>query len=378
MKNRLLFCYLSFITVVLIFGFKFIKDDDRIATVPYKFNLPDFFDIPPLSEENKMTYEGVALGRLLFYDPILSFDSTYSCSNCHKQYLGFTDGLELSVGYSGKHVSKNSMPLINLMWQEKFFWDGRKNSIEEQVITPIYDSIEMGNNTATLLKRLNNSKFYKAKFKNVFDINYIDTVMVSKVLAQFVKSLISSTSEMDALFGNFREIKSTGNPDQNKEIESDLVIMTHLFSEGINKQSNSTGELLNEKYNLSINAINALMNCIKCHDKSFFGGNTIMANNGLDLNSKELFKAPTFRNLVYTAPYMHDGRFKNIYQVIRHYNTSIQSNEVLSDLLKDKNGKPKRFNLSDAEVISLGNFLLSVKDTSFISNKNFSNPFIKE
>jgi cytochrome c peroxidase len=342
---------------------------NNASPTPYDLQLPYYFDIPAIPENNPLTNEGVALGRMLFYDPILSIDSNYSCSNCHKQKFGFTDGLNVSLGYMGKPVTKNSMTLINLAWQEKFFWDGRKSSLEQQVLDPIFDSIELGNNLTMLLKRFNENKQYRKLFKETFQAETIDTVLIAKVLAQFLRSLVSTTTEMDELFGNFREMNVAGSVNNN----SDHTIMTNLFVEGIGKNERPKKNI--NDYQLTPKTIDALMTCIKCHDKSFFGGNTIMANDGLDKNSKELFKTPTFRNLAFTAPYMHDGRFKDIFQVIRFYNSNIQPSETLSDLLKDKDGKPKRFFLSEEEIISLGNFLLSIKDSAFLTNESFSNPF---
>ena len=152
----------------------------KFALTPYTFPQPKFFPKMPVAAKNPVTVEGAKLGRYLFYDPVLSSDSTMSCASCHNQKYAFSDSPNsFSKGRNGIMMKRNTMALFNLAWYPAFFWDGRATSIEEQVFHPVREYNEMNLNWQTAAKRLRKNKFYKTQFKEVFGSSQIDSVQMS-------------------------------------------------------------------------------------------------------------------------------------------------------------------------------------------------------
>ncbi|MBX7224612.1 MAG: cytochrome-c peroxidase [Chitinophagales bacterium] len=335
-------------------------------TTPYIFpDLPDWKDIVQ-DPENPVTNEGVYVGRKLFYDPILSKDFTVSCSTCHKPENSFSDPSKFSQGVDGTLGDRNSMALVNLTWGKKFFWDGRSATLREQALIPVPHEKEMKLAWEDAVDRLNKDEKYKDLFCQAFGTSNITKELVTKALAQFEMTLISYNSQYD------RFLQGTYNPDAS-------------FFRGLNIFITEKGD------------------CFHCHAlaaiESFADPIRVFTNNGMDEvsdvnafsdlgvggitgadNDKGKFKIPTLRNLAFTAPYMHDGRFKTLDEVIDSYNLGPQQSPTVDNILIVKaNYRLENFghwglNLTDEEKQDLKNFLLSFSDTSFVNNPAFQKP----
>lgn len=301
---------------------------------------------------NPITDEGATLGRVLFYDKQLSVNNAVSCASCHDQSTGFSDVNTLSVGFNGELTARNSMGLANAKFYDngRFFWDERAESLEEQVLLPIQDAVEMGLTLDELESKLQNEAYYSVLFTRAFGDDEISSERIALALAQFVRSMVSYQSKYD------EGLAQTNNQNAN--------FPNFTASENLGKNlffSNRT-------------------RCSDCHDTNAFVGDRAR-NNGLDAvltdegrNDGE-FKVPSLRNIELTAPFMHDGRFSTLEKVIEHYNSGVQNSADLDGRLRQGNGV-RRLNLTDAEKQALVNFLRTLTDEEFIFDEKFSDPFI--
>lgn len=352
-KLALLFVFISLLVMSV---------SSSITTTPYKFPQLRFFPKMPVSAKNPVTNEGVELGRYLFYDSILSIDRTMSCASCHKQEAAFSDSpQQFSKGRNGTAMKRNTMPLFNLAWYPAFFWDGRANSIEEQVFHPVRTYNEMNLNWNVAASRLKKSKFYTAKFKLAFGNSEIDSVKITYTIAQFMRTLISYQSKYD-------------------QVINGKVLFTKDEFEGFNLANDQTKG-----------------DCIHCHitDGDALGTTLVFSNNGLDaVSGPDDFKdkgrgsatgkssdngkfiVPSLRNLLFTAPYMHDGRFKTLEEVINFYSEGLQKSATVDSKLEFVHqGGAKLSGENKRKIIA---FLYTLSDSSFVSNPEFSNPFQKQ
>lgn len=345
--------YISFIltiVVVLSMGCK-----NKNKTTPYSFNIPNGYPKPIDPDYNKTTEEGVALGRKLFYDKKLSANGTLSCASCHKQEIGFTDSDKFSIGIHGQLGNRNSMPLINLAYNpyQRFFWDGRAQTLEQQVLEPVRNPIEMGNNWQAVTNYLKSNSQYVDMFEAAFGTRKIDSTRTSYALSQFLRTLISFNSKFD------------------KYVRGEINL--------------SASEL--SGYNLIQSQTKA--DCFHCHnaeDKLFTGMQLL--NNGLDFESgwtdlgyynvtgkasdKAKFKTPTLRNIMLTGPYMHDGRFLTVKDVIeQHY---FFGGNMSSTIDPNMEYVGEGLDLSATDIADIIAFLHTLTDQEFISNAKFSNP----
>tara|TARA_B000000460_G_C21511156_1_gene391113 strand:+ start:370 stop:1437 length:1068 start_codon:yes stop_codon:yes gene_type:complete len=329
-------------------------EEEYLAT-PVSLEIPPLFEeniLPPvIPEDNPLSEEGIALGKKLFFDPILSADNTQSCATCHRPQNAFTDPRRFSIGINGEEGFRNSMPIYNAAWNygEKFFWDGRAGSLEEQAFEPITNPIEMNNTWPNAVASLQNTNVYPPLFESAFRTKTIDSTMVSKSIAQFVRTLISSNSKFD------RYLRGE-------------VALTEAEANG-----------------LDIFLDESRGDCFHCHGNPLnpLWTDNIFHNNGLDefFTDKGLgavtgdprddgkFKTPSLRNLAFTAPYMHDGRFETLDEVIDHYSEGLVYSETIDPLMK-KVGEGG-VQLSEEEKAALKAFLLSLSDPSFINNPDF-------
>ncbi|MBK22078.1 MAG: cytochrome-c peroxidase [Flavobacteriales bacterium] len=303
----------------------------------------------PIPVDNETTEEGIALGRKLFYDPILSGNETQSCATCHQQSRAFSDNKRFSVGIDGIAGKLNASAIINPGWQSSAFWNGRANSLEEQAVEPVENPIELHLNWEDAVDRLKRHDDYPGEFQIAFGTTHITKDLVTKALAQFERSLISNQSKFDKFL--------------NGEIE-----LTPLELAGYNL-------FLSEK-----------AECFHCHVRPLFTDDELH-NNGLDINpdkghfevssyvyDKGKFRTPTLRNIEFTAPYMHDGRFETLEDVIDFYSDSIKTSITVDPLMPNDNGG---FHWTELEKLQLISFLKTLSDTSFINNPDFSNPFVE-
>lgn len=309
------------------------------------FTQPDYFPKPVYDlKNNPLTTQQVLLGRQLFYDPILSADNTISCATCHSPFNGFAHSdHDLSHGIHDQIGTRNAPALMNLAWHKNFMWDGAIHHLDVQALAPISHAREMGSNIQEVLTKLKAAPKYQALFYKTYHDSTISTERVLKTLAQFQLTLISDHSKYDSV--------------QRK---------TTVFSAQEKK-----GYLLFKKH------------CNSCHTEPLFSTYNY-ANNGLatdsTLNDKGRytisqnpadslkFKIPSLRNLSYTAPYMHDGRFNTLHEVLNHYTKGIIHSVTLNEELLSP------ISLSGTEKVDLISFLLTLNDRRFIFNKQHSFP----
>lgn len=326
-----------FIPVVLVLlAFTVAKD---VFVIPANWPKPAYN-----FSNNKTTAEKVLLGRVLFYDPLLSKNNSISCANCHSQFSAFTHSDHaLSHGINDSIGMRNSPALMNLAWQKTFMWDGAINNLDMQALAPISHPAEMGSSINDVIAKLQNKKIYRNLFYKAFKDSVVTGERTLKAISQFMLTLVSANSKYDKV---------------------------------MRKEESFTAQEL-KGYQLF------QKNCSSCHKEPLFTTNDF-ANNGLAVdtilndygrmkitqnkNDSLKFKIPTLRNIEYTYPYMHDGRFKKLSQVLNHYTTGVHQSATLAPELK------QNINLSSNEKVDLIAFLLTLSDKEFVFNKKHSFP----
>ncbi len=333
----------------------------------YSPPLPPHYLAPPVRNQdntptnNVVTNPAATLGRVLFYDQRLSINGTVSCSSCHQQSAGFSDPRAFSVGFAGGLTGRNSMGLGNARYyaRGRFFWDERAATLEEQVLQPIQNSVEMGLTLPALVARLEAEPFYTNLFANAFGTTTVDTNRIARALAQFVRSLVSTRSKYDA-----------GVPVGFTNLTTQENLGRQIF---LGQVGNAT--------------------CAACHGTDAHTAPTIN-NNGLEFpyvdpgvggitarpQDQGLFKSPSLRNIELTAPYMHDGRFATLDEVVEFYNSGVVFNPNLPPPLRAPPvpGQPpsaRRLNLTLAQKAALVAFLRTLTDTGLTTDAKFSDPF---
>lgn len=320
-------------------------------------------------ESNPITNDGATLGRVLFYDNQLSANQTISCASCHQQENGFSDSRVLSIGFEGQTTRRHSMGLTNAVWYErgKFFWDERAATLEEQVLMPFQDPVEMGMTLEEVVNEVQSQAFYPELFDKAFGTEEINAERISMALAQFVRSMVSVSSRYDI-----------GRQSVNIPITN--------FSNFTDSENNGKQLFFRPK---SLGGLS----CVGCHStEAFINPDAGATNNGLDAESTSdlgvfeaiqnpaflgAFKVPSLKNIELTAPYMHDGRFATLEEVVEHYNSGVQAHRNLNNSLKDANGLPQQLNLTSQEKADVVNFLKTLTDTVLINAVRFSDPFIR-
>jgi cytochrome c peroxidase len=366
-KENRRYCSRNFCVLLLFLcffvGFSALKSEEEIPRGVYSLDYPSYFgNRTNVSKENPITQEGVYLGRRLFYETRLSANNTISCGSCHKQEKAFTDGRKLSKGVDDSFTDRNAMALVNLLWDRKFFWDGRSSSLEDQAQFPMINPHEMGQELEVSSRKLQSTSYYPPLFKAVFGDDKITGKRITFALAQFERTLISDHSRYDQYLK--KQIKLS---------DAEMRGMT-LFNTAPNPEKGIRGA-----------------NCAHCHGgpKNYL---ELFHNNGLDSVYRDRgieeitgqktdhgrFKVPTLRNIALTAPYMHDGRLATLEEVIEHYSEHIKPSVALSAFLQNesnvKGALPVKLN--QAEKKELLAFLNTLTDSTFVSNPKFSNPFI--
>lgn len=339
---------------------------DLEAEAPFYFG--SNFEIP---EDNPMTVEGIALGRMLFYEKKLSGDNTMSCGSCHLQSKAFTDGNQFSEGIDGIEGSFNTMSLANLLWNEKFFWDGRSSSLEEQALIPIEDPIEMHQSLDEAVAKLQNTTEYPEMFNKAFGDEIITAENIGKAIAQFERTLISSNSKYDAyLQGDYTPTS--------QELKGIDLFFTHPIAQ-IGLRGGNCGDChTNILTSGDLNNFNGFHNNGLDDDNGLKSGLEAVTGNSAD---KGKFKAPTLRNIALTAPYMHDGRFNTLEEVLEHYDQHIRMSATLDPLIIEASnelrspGDPVKLFMTDDEKEAILAFLNMLTDNEFITNTAFSDPF---
>ncbi len=308
------------------------------------------------------------LGRVLFYDRHLSVNNAISCASCHKQAYAFSDNTDKSFGFENRKTTRNTPAIQNLGFSGfdmvgvfngnttvagGLFWDGRENNLRNLISRPLSNHIEMGvGDVSELGPKLTQLSYYAELFKKAYGSSDITVDRLSNAIATYMMAIKAVNTRFD-------------------QQQKGLASFTALEAEG--------EALFSRKYN-----------CASCHNEQlngYFSGQ--FANIGLDngysdkglgtitgkASNNGAFKVPNLRNVALTAPYMHDGRFKTLDEVIEHYNKGIQPDAALDERLKDDSGAPMRMNISAQEKTAIIAFLNTLTDVDMITNPAFSDPF---
>lgn len=335
-----------------------------LPATPYNysnFSLPSAFTSSPMnffnsiSSSNPITDAGATLGRVLFYDRQISRNNKVSCASCHQQEFAFANNTQFSKGLYNELTTRNSMAIINTRFSFRFFWDLRSVTLENQVLEPIKNHVEMDMSLEDVVDRVKLIGYYPKLFQDAFGTTEVTSQRISYALSQFLHSMVSFQSKYD------------------QGVDNNFADYTQLEMDG--KDLFFSGSV----------------NCNHCHFTVNFFGNqpavngldAIYTDNGLgtltgDPADDGKFKIPTLRNIEMTAPYMHDGRFATLEEVIEHYNSGIQAHPNLDDRLTVEGqigGTPKQYNMTTYQKQSLVAFLKTLTDHSFLTDERFSDPF---
>jgi len=327
--------------------------------LPYEVEIPFLYPQLEVPADNPLTVDGVALGRKLFYDPILSVDSTMSCASCHNQAKAFTDGLAVSTGVDGIAGTRSSMSLVDVgFFYNGLFWDGKSTSLEDQALDPVEDPVELHNMWPEVVEKFRNHSEYPGLFRKAFGIESDDEItrdLATMAIAQFERTLVSSGNSLYDRVERSLAVYDT--PQQ--ELGFDIY-----FDKDVNLPDGQ---------------------CWHCHGAPMLTDNEYR-NNGLDvapnysdfpdqgrgaITGEEInrgkFRTPSLRNIEHTAPYMHDGRFATLEEVLDHYisggHPSINKDPLLDSIKLDATQK--------AAVIA---FLKTLSDDDFLTNPAYSDP----
>ena len=335
-------------------------------------------DIPALLKNAGVTNEGAKLGRVLFYDVQLSLNNRVSCASCHDQKSAFADDKAFSVGFENKITPRNSMAIVNPVVNNSLFWDSRAESIEHLISEPISNHIEMGmESMESLVKKLNTIDYYSPLFQEAFQTDEITEEKVVNAMSQFIRSMVSMESKFDLAaavgFNTYSDLELQG-----KKIFFSEDAMCSTCHKGINFSAPDGFGAGSKIGNSFIN------NTDNEFGNSEYAGPEIMgtANIGLDVVYADdgfgegQFKIPTLRNIALTGPYMHDGRYSSLEEVVDHYSSNIKLHDNLDDKFVE-GGQVKLLNFDAKEKEALVAFLNTLTDEEFISAERFSDPFLR-
>lgn len=394
-----------------------------LPEAPFPYADPDLaivFDRDKLDENapwfNKVNDRGATLGRVLFYDKRLSRNERVSCGSCHKQERAFADTAPKSRGFKGRRTKRNSMALANLAYYKsgKFFWDERAGSLEEMVLMPIQDKIEMGMDLDTLVDRLDKDPAYKGLFKKVYGDPEITANRIAKALAQFLRSMVSFQSRFDqghakagslsADFHNFNKVENLGkrlflgiehSNTRNSCASCHLItsekIQSNMCSSKPQPIQRGFGEMVPALFVGSQPQNNGIDRGARREDPG-------LASHSKRAEDRGRFKVPSLRNIELTGPYMHDGRFGSLSQVVQHYSERIRPHPNLDKTLQGNQqggwgqsstrGRPSattpsksspilagRFQFTSKEKRALVAFLKTLTDRKFTKDPRFADPF---
>ncbi len=316
----------------------------------YNLNIPAGLPAMTIPAENPMTVEGVALGRKLFYDNILSANNTQNCGSCH-QLRNYTvdSNLAYSTGIDGIQGTRNAMPLFNIGYAKNFFWDGGAASLESQVIGPITNPIEMHETMANVVDKLQKHPQYPTLFKKAFGTDVVSSKYIMYAVAQFERTIISADSKFDKWQKGEATLTAEEERGRLVYLDADKGDCTHCHSYG------STFTDFDFR-NTGLDSIPV--------DR---GRYLIPPYNNADDGK---FKTPSLRNVAMTAPYMHDGRFENLVQCIEHYNKNFHYTKNLAGEIKTA----VKGRMSQQDVQDLVAFLNTLTDEEFIKNTAFDKP----
>jgi cytochrome c peroxidase len=333
------------------------KPQEEWVPTAYVLDVPEHFEqnliAPVIPSKNPLTAEGIALGKRLFFDRKLSGDGTIACAHCHKVQNAFSDNRPVSSGVRNISGTRNAMPLFNLAWNydDQFAWDGKELGLEEQAREPITNPDEMDSTWEIIIPRLEQDPVYLQSFEAAFGAAEVTSDRVVQALAQFERTLISGNAKFD----RYQQGQATLTP---LELEGLAVFMDETRGDCFHCHGNPNNPLWtdNQFHN---NGLDAEFTDL---------GRGAVTGNPQD-NGK--FRTPSLRNLSFTAPYMHDGRFQTIDQVIEHYSSGLQPSTTLDPLMKKVAQGGVQLTAEDKAALKA--FLLTLNDPSFLA-KHTNNP----
>jgi len=353
--------YILFLACSVALIFSACKKDPSLIQGGYYDYDYGYFPNPAIPTDNPLTIEGVKLGRMLFYESKLSRTNTQSCASCHKQEFAFSDTNKFSFGVSGQTGTRQSMSVVNMAWNKNaFFWDGRSDSLRHQTLIPIEDPLEMEEDLSNVIAKLKADDLYINQFRRAFNTENISPRLMSLALEQFLHSIVSNRSKFDKVLAG--QASLTSNEERGR------FLYFNEFNPFFPAQSGA--------------------DCRHCHGGDNFENDRYM-NNGLDADAsftdfgRELstgniadrakFKVPTLRNIELTPPYMHDGRFQTLEQVIDHYNTGMDSSSTIEGHFLQI--LPTGLQLTTQDKADLLAFLKTLTDEELITDPRYSDPF---
>ena len=359
--NRSIYFWILAGCTILLFSCK--PDEGETVThddTPYTLN-HGAFPAPNLPSDNALTEQGVQLGRMLFYEPSLSRDGSQSCASCHSQSDGFSDTLQFSLGVQELEGKRQAMPIFNMAWHtNEFFWDGRAHLLRDQALLPIQDELEMDETLENVVTKLEAMQMYKDQFKRTFDSEEITSEKMALAMEQFMLSIVSNTSKFDRYGAGLVALTDSE--------ERGMILFETEFNQFFPEESGA--------------------DCANCHGGFNFENDQYM-NNGLDedANFTDLgravvtmntadnakFKVPSLRNIAVTPPYMHDGRFNTLEEVVEHYNSGIHPSSTVDFALQNTIATGLMLSAQDKQ--DLVNFLHTLTDDTFLNNNEYKTPF---
>lgn len=317
---------------------------------PYELNIPSYVTAyeGEISNVESITKEKVALGRELFFSTMLSEDYSMSCSTCHGQSTGFSDPNQFSTGTQGVSGNRNAMSVAYLGWDSEFFWDGRAFSLSHQALGPVLSEIELNTTWEEVISRFEDDRDLMNAYQRSFGYKEVSQTELTEAIAAYESTIIGFDSPYDRWFYNF---------------ETDVISESAIRGSGIYFDK---------------------AECVHCHGGPLLTDHTFK-NNGLDSAFTDIgqmettsspldegkFKVPSLRNISLTAPYMHDGRFTTLEEVIEHYNSGVKSSATLDPDMHVFEGG---LGLTQQEKDDLFAFLMTFTDSSMLTNPNFSDP----
>lgn len=332
------------------------------GATPFTVEIPPFFppmDIPP---DNPLTVEGIELGRLLFWEKGLSADSTMSCGSCHLPAFSFSDPNPVSTGITGAQGTRNAMALVNMAWTQRYFWDGRSATLEEQILDPVPHPDEMNLPWNEAVERLAADADYTGRFRVAFGEEGISAEKVTKAIAQFLRTMISADSRFDRW----------------RRGELELTEQEFMGYEIFNREGGDPEVVTGGQFG---------GDCFHCHGEAGLQfSDYLFHNNGLDstfsadpglagITGNDLdsgrFRTPTLRNVALSAPYMHDGRFQTLEEVVDHYDSGGHPSNTIDPFMKYSSGG---LMLQPQQKAALIAFLHTLTDTTFVADPAFADP----
>lgn len=355
----------------------------------YSHDLPDHFLTAQIDGfdntpgDNPVTDAGATLGRVLFWDKRLSQNGAVACGSCHGPGTAFTDDAVLSEGFEGALTRRNSMPLINLAYYDRgaMFWDERADTLEDQVLMPIQDAGEMGLTLDELVERVEDADYYAPLFTAAFGDAEVTTDRISKALAQFVRSIVSYRSPWDEGVAMVNGNVAQDFPNYSAQENQGKAIFFGQSQGGPPAQCGAC--------HMQGNAISPPPPGMPQGDNAAIFYGPVPANNGLiddeddgfgevtgDAQNNGEFKSPSLRNVAMTGPYMHDGRFDTLAEVVDHYVDGVEDHPNLHPLLRDPmTQQPVVLNLDDNDKAALVAFLETLSDPTLAADERWSSPF---